>query len=243
MWHLLQMSDTLDAEFGSALAERVPLVAWEPVRTWLPSTPSYLQEMVRENRDPPLNVQQFPLIRGFARWPLTLLTSTADNLLKSMLAQTPDPGKSPLVCTVPYFAPVAERWPGPIVYWLTDRIERYSGVNVSRVHKLDQRLCTAATLVCPNSTRLADYLIKVANCSEAKVRILPNATRAANLLPRPATKTGLAAGRSQKLASANCWNYWKSRFQHGLASHSRNDAKDDALHLGVRRTHGRVDSR
>jgi glycosyltransferase involved in cell wall biosynthesis len=41
--------------------------------------------------------------------------------------------------------------------------------------------------VCPNSSRLKDYLIKQTGCDPEKVLILPNATRSSNILPRPAS--------------------------------------------------------
>ncbi len=135
-------------------------------------------------------VRRFPLLRGFARWPVSLLSSTSKTITEHLLAETTDPVTSPLICTVPYFASVAERWPGPVVYWLTDRIERYAGVNARTVHALDRRMCSVATLVCPNSARLADYLCKAGNCPTEKVRIIPNATRAANLLPAPPLSAG-----------------------------------------------------
>jgi glycosyltransferase involved in cell wall biosynthesis len=45
-------------------------------------------------------------------------------------------------------------------------------------------------MVCPNSRRLADYLIKHGHCSSSKIRIVPNATRASNLLPEPPSEPG-----------------------------------------------------
>lgn len=182
-WHLLQISDVLDMEFGSALTERVPLIAWEPVRTFFPWLHRDAASAVEPVADPPLQVRRFPLLRGYARLPTIARVGPAISAL--LLRHTSDPAHSPLICTIPYFAPVAEHWPGPVIYWLTDLMESYNDVNAEAVHRLDERMCRAATLVCPNSRRLADYLIKQGHCPSSKIRILPNATRASNLLPEP----------------------------------------------------------
>ena len=96
------------------------------------------------------------------------------------------PGEDVLVCTVPYFAPVAERWPGPVVYWLTDLITHYPSSKGIDVEALDRRMCKAATLLCPNSTRLRDYLLAQGGNPEAML-IVPNATRATNVYAEPPT--------------------------------------------------------
>lgn len=184
-WHLLQISDVLDIEFGTALAERVPLLSWEPIRTLMPGVNPGMLSAVREITDPPLEIQRFPLMRGYARFPWSVLARTGAAVSARLLRKTADPANSPLICTIPYFAAVAERWPGPVIYWLTDLIESYGGADSTTVRRLDQRMCRAATLVCPNSQRLAQYLMDHAQCPEIKIRVLPNATRASNLLPSP----------------------------------------------------------
>lgn len=183
-WNLLQISDVLDLEFGSALAESVSLTAWEPRRTLSPLRALLShQESERSHPDPPLQVRSLPLLRGFARTPLRQLVPSAAAITRRLLRQTSSPETSPLLCTVPYFAPVAERWPGPVVYWLTDLIAEYAGANRRRIEALDTRLCRRATLICPNSSRLAGYLRQSAACPPDKIHVLPNATRQANLLP------------------------------------------------------------
>jgi hypothetical protein len=183
-WNLLQVSDVLDIEFGSALAERVPTVAWEPEREYFPRLRRGPLRS-RENADPPLTIRGFPLLRGYARWPGSVIARIDTSVTDCLLRYTTDPEDSPLICTIPYFAPVAERWPGPVIYWLTDLMEQYTGADPAMVHDLDRRMCRTAKLVCPNSQRLADYLIQHGNCLPEKIRILPNATRASNLLPQP----------------------------------------------------------
>jgi hypothetical protein len=66
-----------------------------------------------------------PLPRGFARFPGALLTRIGSRIAARLAAHSPRPGESPLICTIPWFASVAEAWPGPVVYWLTDLIAEY----------------------------------------------------------------------------------------------------------------------
>ncbi len=184
MWHLLQISGPLDREFGAALAERVPLTGWEPERVTFPT----LRAPVAGPSpcvDPPLLVRKVPLLRGFARWPFSALARTGTTVSRHLLSASPDNAPATLLCTSPFFAEVAERWPGPVVYWLTDLIARYGYTSFEQVARLDPRLCRTATLVCPHSERIATYLREEAHCDPAKLCLLPNATRASNLLPRP----------------------------------------------------------
>ena len=200
IWHLLQVSDVLDLELASAMAQSVPVLAWEPERTLLPALtrPGTEDEALSSagERGAMLDagsifrVRRLPLMRGFARAPMSWLARTGPQVLARLLAQTPEPARSPLICSTPYFAEVAERWPGPVVYWLTDLIAEYSSADRASVHRLDCRMCRAATLVCPNSSRLERYLIDIAGCDPAKICIVPNATRAANVLPEPPSGPG-----------------------------------------------------
>ncbi len=184
MWHLLQISGPLDREFGAALAERVELTAWEPERVTWPQlrTPSTQPSPSSDER---LTVRKVPLLRGFARWPLSAFARTGSNVCRHLLSLSSAPEASTLVCTSPFFASVAELWPGPVVYWLTDLIARYGYASFSQVAGLDRRMCQAATLVCPNSERISSYLQTNADCDPARIVLLPNATRACNLLPSP----------------------------------------------------------
>ncbi len=184
LWHLLQVSDVLDMEFASALAERVPLMAWEPSRSYFPWLRS-AHLSTREVADPKLLLHRFPVLRGYARFPLSAVARTGPGIRHRLTRVTPHPANSVLVCTIPYMAPVAELWPGPVVYWLTDLMESYAGADAATVHSLDKRLCEVATLVCPNSNRIAAYLQSVANCGANKISVTPNATRSSNLLAVP----------------------------------------------------------
>jgi hypothetical protein len=79
-------------------------------------------------------------------------------------------------------------------------------------------MCRAATLVCPNSHRIKDYLIRDAQCDPARIEVVPNATRASNLLreiptgpgPLPADLAGLErpiAGVIGNLAANMDWEF------------------------------------
>ncbi len=184
-WHLLQVSDVLDMELAQALSEFTQVVAWEPQRSWFPWSVKPGRETERMASDSEVRVRCLPLLHGFARPLLAQIARTAPSVVERLKRQSLDIQCTPLICTIPYFAEVAELWPGPVVYWLTDLIAEYAGANREQVEKLDRRMCAAATLVCPNSERLADYLVKYAGCDREKICVLPNATRASNLLSHP----------------------------------------------------------
>ncbi len=188
MWHLLQISGPLDREFGAALAERVALIGWEPERVHWPNFRSTPAPEPAPSSDSRLTISKVPLLRGFARWPFSALARTGTTVCKHLLALSPQPEESTLVCTSPFFAPVAERWPGPVVYWLTDLIACYGYASFTQVANLDRRMCRVATLVCPNSERIASYLRSNGECDPEKICLLPNATRASNLLPAPSRR-------------------------------------------------------
>lgn len=183
-WHVLQFSDVLDLEFARALSEGGPVILWEPRRRLLPLG---LRPEVARRAVPAaaLQVQSFPVMRGFARLPLGLLARAGGAVRAQLLGGSEAPEDAVLLCTTPHFAPVAEGWPGPAVYWLTDMIAEYEGANRARIRELDRRMCSAARLVCPNSERLAGYLQEEAGCEPGKICVLPNATRACNILPAP----------------------------------------------------------
>lgn len=185
-WHYLQISDALDEEFTAALSRVVPVMAWRPrMSGWAMLSGNHAGEIAERTGEPGLTVWSFPLQRGYARPPVSWLGGNGRGLTARLLRHAPRPAETPLVCSTPYHAPVAERWPGPVVYYLTDLIAAYAGVDPKQVKSLDRRMCAAARLACPNSTRLAEYLVRDAGCAPAKITVLPNATRATNLVASP----------------------------------------------------------
>jgi len=184
-WHVLDISSVPVEEFASALRSLAPTLGWQH------QTSSYaaLHSSIRfeTQPDPPLDIAYFSLQRGFSnpllRWTFRLAESLAANLT----AHTRHPSLSPLVCTSPFYVPVAELWPGPVIYYSTDLTIAYDGLKARQVLAFDRRLCAIASLVRPNSERIGEYLIARADCDPKKLACLPNAARAAacwNASPR-----------------------------------------------------------
>jgi glycosyltransferase involved in cell wall biosynthesis len=121
---------------------------------------------------------RFPLQRGYARDLFEQIVLPSRRVLRQLLSKTDDPQGSVLLCTSPFWAPVAEKWPGPVIYYVTDLTIAYAGLNPEQVRKLDRRLCQIATLVCPNSARIANYLEADAGCPAERIVSIPNATNA-----------------------------------------------------------------
>ncbi len=187
-WHVLDASSIWMKEFSSALSALEPTLAWVPHMSSIGCIQNWERDEVLQ--DPPVRLAHFPLQRGYARFPISLLSRLGSRQSDRLARKHPDVDSSPLVCTTPFYAPVAEQWSGPVIYYLTDLTIRYAKVNPAQVRSLDIRMCRAADLVCPNSTRIASYLESEAGCSPAKVRVIPNATRAENLLPKPMWNPG-----------------------------------------------------
>ena len=184
-WHFLQFSDAIDRELACAMAEFSSTILWEPDRSFSPVRPGFKEAEHREAGG--LTTRRFPILRGYARPSLAKVLQYGPALARRLEKHSPAPEHAPLVCTTPYLAAVAEHWPGPVVYWLTDRIAQYHGANPAHVRELDARMCRVATLVCPASHRLALYLREEAGCAPEKLQVLPNATRLASIPADPLT--------------------------------------------------------
>ena len=130
--------------------------------------------------DPYLTTKLFPLQRGYARAPIDSLMPFQNKLIRN-ISKGCVPSQSPLVCTTPFYAPAAERWKGPVIYYVTDLTKSYASSDERQVVALDTRLCASAVLVCPNSKRIGDYLISEAGCDPSKILVVPNATRGGNV--------------------------------------------------------------
>ena len=188
IWHILDVGSIWMKEFSSALSRTVPTVAWSPKMSRLGMLQDWQHPEWLEN--PRLQVRHFPLQRGYARAPLRWVKPFEGKMLRRMSAESYRPELSPLICSTPFYAPVAERWPGPVIYYSTDLTYAYEGLDAGQVKDLDRRLCRVARAVCPNSRRIADYFIGESGCDPGKITIVPNATRASNLLPEPAFAPG-----------------------------------------------------
>ncbi|MDP8989498.1 MAG: glycosyltransferase [Acidobacteriota bacterium] len=183
VWHVLDVGSIWLKEFASALGEMVPTQNWCPQIRNFGSCEDW--EETDPVLDPPLTMTRFPLQRGYARFPFSLLLHPENAIVKRLLGHSRNAGMETLVCTSPFYAPIAELWPGKVVYYLTDLTKAYEGINSSQVIELDGRMCQVAETVCPNSTRIADYLSTEAHCDPGKIKVVPNATRTQNILSWP----------------------------------------------------------
>ncbi len=181
-WHVLDIGSVWIKEFASALSEFVPVTGWLPTMSWT----GLARNKEGEGRfsDPPLTYRTFSLQRGYHRFPVSFLSNWSNAQARRMRRCPGGGADSPLLCTTPFYAPVAEKWLGPVIYYQTDLTFGYAGVNAGQVRALDRRMCRVAAAVCPNSRRVAEYMVSEARCDPSKIDIVPNATRESNLLPR-----------------------------------------------------------
>jgi glycosyltransferase involved in cell wall biosynthesis len=187
-WQILDVGSIWMREFASALAKVEETVAWWPEMERFGVFQSWQREESLAN--PPLTMLRFPLQRGYARQPLRTLAPFGKRVLKMLHTQTDAPEETPLVCSTPYYAPVAELWPGPLIYYSTDMTVAYPGLDAPLIRQLDRRMCRVARVVCPNSRRIADYFVDEAGCDREKIAVVPNATRQSNVQLSPQYEPG-----------------------------------------------------
>lgn len=187
IWQVLDVRAVWIKEFASALSRQVSTLGWLPnfSRTGILQN----QEAEFSCQDPRLLIRSFPLQRGFARFPLNRLLNESTRIANRLAQRSGAGAKGPVVFTTPHYAPVAEQWPGPAIYYVTDLFAAY-GKEPQVITVLDRTMCDAAALVCPNSQRIADYLKQTARCPDDKIVIVPNATRATNLFETAPQDTG-----------------------------------------------------
>jgi len=187
-WHILDTGSIWLKEFASEFGKLVPAENWQPEIRALGYWESW--EKCDQVIDPSLMVRKFPLQRGYARFPISSLLPYQQSLTGRLKRQSQNLATTGLICTAPFYAPVAELWPGPVVYYLTDLTKKYAGMNEGQIISLDKRMCRVAVAVCPNSTRIADYLAEEAGCLRNKITVIPNATRQQNILNHPTFTAG-----------------------------------------------------
>ena len=188
VWQILDVGSIWMKEFASALSGMERIVAWAPkIETW-----GTFQNWERRDTlgSPKLQVVEFPLQRGYARAPLRWMAPYQAKMVKRLKGRCETPENSPLVCSTPFYAPVAEMWPGPVIYYVTDLTVAYEGLDPAQVKVLDERMCRVARVICPNSRRIADYLVQEASCDPGKITVVPNATRESNVLGVPQLSPG-----------------------------------------------------
>ena len=187
-WQILDVGSIWMREFASAMAQTHPVIAWWPVMRNVGAFESW--QRPESLPEPPLEVLRYPLQRGYARFPVRQLLPFQIPLLKRLRAHCADEARTALICSTPFYAPVAEQWRGPVVYYVTDLTAGYASLNARQVIALDRRMCRAAASVCANSRRLAHYLQDQAACQPAKITVVPNATRAGNIAAEPLLHPG-----------------------------------------------------
>jgi len=187
-WQILDVGSVWMKEFASALCNVVPAVCWEPRISALGVLRRRQQSEYLSN--PPLLVERFPMQAGYARQPLASLLHYENRTVAMMKWRCARPYDTPLICSTPFYAPIAEIWPGPVAYYSTDLTYAYDGVDSQQVKELDRRMCRVATAVLPNSRRIANYFVEQAGCDPAKIAVIPNATRQSNISSTPLLSPG-----------------------------------------------------
>ncbi|MGI4829911.1 MAG: glycosyltransferase [Janthinobacterium lividum] len=187
-WQILDVGSIWMREFASAMARTHATVAWWPEMRNFGAFEHW--ERTEQIPEPMLEVRRFPLQRGYARTPVQQLLPYQAGLLKRLRSACAEESASPLICSTPFYAPMAERWAGPTVYYVTDLTAGYEGLKSEQVIALDKRMCRAAHAVCPNSRRLAEYLQREAGCAPEKITVVPNATRESNIAAAPLLTPG-----------------------------------------------------
>ncbi|HEX3145864.1 MAG TPA: glycosyltransferase [Pyrinomonadaceae bacterium] len=180
--HILDARPVWIKEFASALSAVVPTIGWCPDVSNTGRIRDYEKETLLN--DPPLRVRSFPLQRGFAKFPVKMVAPETDRLVERLIKASDDSHDAVLISCLPHYASVTEKWPGQVIYYATDLFVAYWD-NARLINEFEERSCAAADLVCPNSRRVAEQLIREAHCDPAKVEIIPNATRQGNVLARP----------------------------------------------------------
>lgn len=200
LWHVVDVRAIWVREFAAALAQQVEVIGWLPKVSWLGALRRG-ERLVGTDRG--LSLREFPLQRGFADPPVCWVLNEGSRLARRL--QAAGPSDAVLVLTAPHYFRLARCWPGPTVYYATDMFRFWWGERErERIERLERAICDAVNLVCPNSRRIADYMAEELGVPRQKIVILPNATRAENVLPvcpeRPFALPGDAADLPRPVA-------------------------------------------
>ena len=182
MWHVLDVRYIWAKEFASAMGKAVETLGWPPRIS--PVGRLLNNEQTICLPDPELTIRRFPVQRGYSRFPLRYLAGVGQRICRRLIRQTPDSNCGTLVIVTPNYVDVARHWPGPVIYYVTDRYHAFDKC-LEYYRDLERQLCAIAMYVCPNSPRLANYLESEAGCEASKITVIPNGTRAANILAEP----------------------------------------------------------
>ena len=86
IWHVLDVRAIWVKEFAAALAEEAPTLGWCPRITGDGMFRNHEEESTLE--DPHLQIRYFPLQRGFAKFPVTLIAREAERLTRRLLRRS-----------------------------------------------------------------------------------------------------------------------------------------------------------
>jgi glycosyltransferase involved in cell wall biosynthesis len=167
-------------EFASALAQRTTLAAYSAVPRTLGRFSTRLSPVAID--DPPLTVVDFPVQRGYFSFPLQHILKEHRRIAAWLQRGVQDPSAAWLLCCYPHYSKVAALWPGPVVYYATDLFDKYEGRSYRDVSRMEEDICHRASLVCPNSQRIADYLVSRRACDPQKILVVPNGVRQSSVL-------------------------------------------------------------
>src|SRR5260370_22295825 len=135
MWHVLDANSIWVREFAEALGEHADVRAWV-ANMRLGGAFENWERISRPARSQ-MWVHEFPLQRGYARFPISQLLDYG-SVLARRLSRQGDARCSPLVCTTPFYAPVAEKWSRPAIYYQSDLTSHHQCVNKQTVREMDR---------------------------------------------------------------------------------------------------------
>jgi glycosyltransferase involved in cell wall biosynthesis len=176
--HFLDATSVPGAAFANALGCLLPTTAWLPRLRMVAGVGACQSHPSQEGT---VLTRSFALQRGYNYAFLDRALGISRDLEVKLLNECCSPSKCLLICTSPHWAPIAERWPGPVAYYSLDFTYAYAGARPSQILSLDKRLCRASTLVFPVSQCIGDYLTQRAGCDPGRVVVLPNATLSDNI--------------------------------------------------------------
>jgi glycosyltransferase involved in cell wall biosynthesis len=254
-WHFLDGRCVWVREVAAVASRVSPVRIWLPRLSWAGRLRTHEAELWLE---PGVPAREFPLQRGFARWPLARLVHESARIARRLQTADPEP-RAVLVLCSPHYCDVARAWPGPRIYYATDMF-RFCGDSRPAVERMERIMCRGVDLVCPNSRRIADHMVEALGVPRDKILVVPNAARAANLLqeapsgphPLPADVSDLprpVAGVIGNLSSNTDWvlleeaiarTSWLSWLFVGPSGVRIPDARQQAARARVMAVGGRV---
>jgi glycosyltransferase involved in cell wall biosynthesis len=177
-FHVMDVSNVPVTALTEALSKHVDTTGWAPKLNWFAGGRVKLSEYVYTARHRRI---EFSLQRGYQYNSVDKACGLNRELCRRMANECHEAATTALICTSPYWAVLADLWPGPVVYYSLDYTYAYDGFSPRRILGLEKRLCRKAVRVFPVSRRIGAYLVDRAECEASKITLLPNATLARNV--------------------------------------------------------------